>query len=165
METNIKFNYPSSEKVYLSGKLYPEIKVGMRKVSLTPTITVEGGERRVEPNDPVYVYDTSGPYSDPNVEIDLEKGLPKLRQSWIDGRKESETQMYFAKQGVITQDDIDNAGGRESILSIPPTDQITLYAVTGAYLYVYTGTYYEESQRADVLEALTVMAQTTAEVK
>ena len=41
METNIKFNYPSSEKVYLSGKLYPEIKVGMRKVSLTPTITVE----------------------------------------------------------------------------------------------------------------------------
>ena len=60
METNIKFNYPSSEKVYLSGKLYPETKVGMRKVSLTPTITVEGGERRVEPNDPVYVYDTSG---------------------------------------------------------------------------------------------------------
>lgn len=104
METNIKFNYPSSEKVYLSGKLYPEIKVGMRKVSLTPTITVEGGERRVEPNDPVYVYDTSGPYSDPNVEIDLEKGLPKLRQSWIDGRKEGETQMYFAKQGVITQE-------------------------------------------------------------
>ena len=93
METNIKFNYPSSEKVYLSGKLYPEIKVGMRKVSLTPTIIVEGGERRVEPNDPVYVYDTSGPYSDPNVEIDLEKGLPKLRQSWIDGRKEGETQM------------------------------------------------------------------------
>lgn len=76
----------------------------MRKVSLTPTITVEGGERRVEPNDPVYVYDTSGPYSDPNVEIDLEKGLPKLRQSWIDGRKEGETQMYFAKQGVITQE-------------------------------------------------------------
>ena len=104
METNIKFNYPSSEKVYLSGKLYPEIKVGMRKVSLTPTITVEGGERRVEPNNPVYVYDTSGPYSDPNVEIDLEKGLPKLRQSWIDGRKEGETQMYFAKQGVITQE-------------------------------------------------------------
>lgn len=69
------------------------------------------------------------------------------------------------EQGVLTQDDIDNAGGREAILSIPPTDQITLYAVTGAYLYVYTGTYYEESQRADVLEALTVMAQTTAEVK
>lgn len=69
------------------------------------------------------------------------------------------------EQGVITQDDVDTAGGRDAILSIPPTDQITLYAVTGAYLYIYTGTYYEESQKADVLEALTVMAQTTAEVK
>ena len=69
------------------------------------------------------------------------------------------------EQGVITQDDVDAAGGRDAILSIPPTDQITLYAVTGAYLYIYTGTYYEESQKADVLEALTVMAQTTAEVK
>ena len=69
------------------------------------------------------------------------------------------------EQGVLTQADIDNAGGRDAILSIPPTDQITLYAVTGAYLYIYTGTYYEESQKADVLEALTVMAQTTAEVK
>ena len=69
------------------------------------------------------------------------------------------------EQGVITQDDVDAAGGRDAILSIPPTDQITHYAVTGAYLYIYTGTYYEENQKADVLEALTVMAQTTAEVK
>ena len=104
METKIKFNYPSSEKVYLSGKLYPEIKVGMRRVTLTPTVTVEGNERHMEPNEPVYIYDTSGAYSDPNVEIDLEKGLPKMRQSWIDGRKEGETQMYFAKQGIITQE-------------------------------------------------------------
>ena len=104
METKIKFNYPSSEKVYLSGKLYPEIKVGMRRVKLNPTVTVEGNERHMEPNEPVYIYDTSGAYSDPNVEIDLEKGLPKMRQSWIDGRKEGETQMYFAKQGIITQE-------------------------------------------------------------
>ena len=69
------------------------------------------------------------------------------------------------EQGVLTQADIDNAGGRDVILSIPPTDQITLYAVTGAYLYIYTGTYYEESQKADLLQAMTVMAQTTAEVK
>ena len=60
METKIKFNYPSSEKVYLSGKLYPEIKVGMRRVKLTPTVTVEGNERHMEPNEPVYIYDTSG---------------------------------------------------------------------------------------------------------
>ena len=69
------------------------------------------------------------------------------------------------EQGVLTQDDVDAAGGRDAILSIPPTDQITLYAVTGAYLYIYTGTYYEESQKADLLQAMTVMAQTTAEVK
>ena len=69
------------------------------------------------------------------------------------------------EQGVLTQDDVDAAGGRDAILSIPPTDQITLYAVTGAYLYIYTGTYYEESQKADWLQAMTVMAQTTAEVK
>ena len=87
METKIKFSYPSSEKVYLSGKLYPEIKVGMRRVRLTPTVTFEGEKRHVEENKPVYIYDTSGPYSDPNIEIDLKKGLPKMRQSWIDGRK------------------------------------------------------------------------------
>lgn len=104
METKIKFSYPSSEKVYLSGKLYPEIKVGMRRVRLTPTVTFEGEKRHVEENKPVYIYDTSGPYSDPNIEIDLEKGLPKMRQSWIDGRKEGQTQMYFAKQGIITQE-------------------------------------------------------------
>ena len=69
------------------------------------------------------------------------------------------------EQGVLTQEDIDGAGGRDAILSIPPTDQITLYAVTGAYLYIYTGTYFEESQKADLLQAMTVMAQTTAEVK
>lgn len=71
----------------------------------------------------------------------------------------------FSSRAFHTQDDVDAAGGRDAILSIPPTDQITLYAVTGAYLYIYTGTYYEENQKADVLEALTVMAQTTAEVK
>lgn len=62
METKIKFSYPSSEKVYLSGKLYPEIKVGMRRVRLTPTVTFEGEKRHVEENKPVYIYDTSGPY-------------------------------------------------------------------------------------------------------
>lgn len=101
METKIKFKYPSSEKVYLSGKIFPEIKVGMRRVHLTPTVTFEGGKRHEQPNAPVYIYDTSGAYSDPNVEINLEKGLPKLRQSWIEGRKEGETQMFFAKKALL----------------------------------------------------------------
>lgn len=71
----------------------------------------------------------------------------------------------FLENGYITQEDIDNAGGREALIATPPTDQIVLYAVAGAYLYVYSGTYYEESQKDDVLQALIVMAQTTAEVK
>ena len=104
MNNNIKINYPSSEKIYMSGEIYPELKVGMRRVNLTPTVTIEKGEKRMEENAPVYIYDTSGPYSDPNVEINLEKGLPKLRQPWIESRKEGETQMALAKRGVITQE-------------------------------------------------------------
>ena len=88
----------------MNGEIYPELRVGMRRVNLTPTVTIEKGEKRMSENAPVYVYDTSGPYSDPNVEIDLEKGLPKLRQPWIDARKEGETQMALAKRGVITQE-------------------------------------------------------------
>ena len=83
MDDKIKITYPSSEKVYMTGKLHPEIKVGMRKVLLTPTVTVEDGKRAVKENDPIYVYDTSGPYSDPNVKIDLKQGLPRMRESWI----------------------------------------------------------------------------------
>lgn len=73
MNNNVKFNYPSSEKVYLHGSIYPDLCVGMRRVQLTPTISFEHGERKEEANAPVYIYDTSGAYSDPNVEIDLER--------------------------------------------------------------------------------------------
>ena len=100
MENNIKITYPDSEKVYLPGQIYPELRVAMRRVRLTPTVTVENGEQVVQPNAPVYLYDTSGPYSDPEVEIDLTRGLPKLRAPWIAQRQG--TQMYCAKHGIIT---------------------------------------------------------------
>ncbi|MBO5025955.1 MAG: phosphomethylpyrimidine synthase ThiC [Bacteroidaceae bacterium] len=83
MENNIKITYPDSEKVYMQGQIYPELRVGMRKVNLTPTVTIENGEKVMHENEPVYVYDTSGAYSDPNAEIDLKKGLPRLREEWI----------------------------------------------------------------------------------
>lgn len=83
MENNIKITYPDSEKVYMQGLIYPELRVGMRKVNLTPTVTIENGEKVMHENEPVYVYDTSGAYSDPNAEIDLKKGLPRLREEWI----------------------------------------------------------------------------------
>ena len=104
MDNNIKITYPSSEKVYMSGKLYPELRVGMRKVRLTPTVDIVDGKKVMTENAPVYVYDTSGPYSDPNVEIDLRRGLPKLRAPWIAKRKPGDTQMALAKRGVITEE-------------------------------------------------------------
>lgn len=84
MDNHIKVSYPDSEKVYLSGTLYPHLRVGMRRVHLTPTVTIDAkGQRTERPNAPVYIYDTSGPYSDPAVSIDLRRGLPRLREPWI----------------------------------------------------------------------------------
>ncbi len=85
MEIN-SFNisaYPSSEKTYVEGKMFP-IKVGMRKINLTPTVTFDKDNKKVyTPNAPVVVYDTSGPYTDPNIKTDINAGLPRLREQWI----------------------------------------------------------------------------------
>jgi len=74
--------FPASKKVYVPGKIH-DIKVAMREISLTPTTSKFSFGEEGEPNPPVTVYDTSGPYTDPTVEIDVEKGLPMLRQQWI----------------------------------------------------------------------------------
>ena len=56
----------------------------MRQINLTPTVTKDAeGKKHFSENAPVVVYDTSGPYSDPKAEIDLKKGLPRLREAWI----------------------------------------------------------------------------------
>lgn len=140
MEDKTKITYPDSEKVYMPGQLFPYLKVGMRKVNLTPTVVVENGEKIITENAPVYIYDTSGAYSDPNQKVDLKKGLPRLREPWIQEREverlpeitseygkmrladksldalrfehitlpyrakpgKQVTQMYYAKQGIIT---------------------------------------------------------------
>lgn len=88
---NIDINsYPGSEKVYIDGTRHP-VKVAMRRINLTPTVTVSpAGERKVEENPPVYVYDTSGVYTDPSVEIDINAGIPRIRQAWIDSRDDLE---------------------------------------------------------------------------
>lgn len=139
---NHRITYPRSEKVYLSGTIYQDIKVGMRKVSQVPTVTVDADGNKTEHANPdVYIYDTSGFYSDPSFKIDLKKGLPRLREKWILSRGDVEqlpeitseygrmrrddrsldhlrfehialpycakegrsvTQMYYARQGVIT---------------------------------------------------------------
>ena len=76
---------PASKKVYVEGSR-PDIQVPFREISLTETPTGLGGEY----NPPVMVYDTSGVYTDPNVQIDLNKGLPSVRQTWIEARNDTD---------------------------------------------------------------------------
>ena len=84
MQDNIRISYPSSEKVYLAGTLFPDLKVAMRRVNQKPTVTKDKeGNKHFKENAPVYIYDTSGPYSDPKADIDLKRGLPALRTPWI----------------------------------------------------------------------------------
>lgn len=90
MDNKIKISYPSSEKVYIPGNIHKDIKVAMRRVKLTPTVSIVNGEKKIKENSPVYVYDTSGLFSDPNAEIDLKKGLPRLREEWISRRNDTE---------------------------------------------------------------------------
>eukprot|EP01059_Diplonema_ambulator_P034971 TRINITY_DN809_c0_g1_i2.p1 TRINITY_DN809_c0_g1~~TRINITY_DN809_c0_g1_i2.p1 ORF type:complete len:472 (+),score=-76.89 TRINITY_DN809_c0_g1_i2:31-1446(+) len=96
--------FPQSQKIYVSGTLYEKIKVPMRAISL------QKGEQFL-------AYDTSGPYSDPAVTINIEKGLPATRSAWqapqapegetrhnssIASRKPGCTQLYYAKAGIVT---------------------------------------------------------------
>ncbi len=91
MNNNIKITFPNSEKVYLNGEIFPEMRVAMRKVKLTPTVKIDAeGKKIFRDNDPVMIYDTSGPYSDKNAKIDLKKGLPRLREEWIKQRGDAE---------------------------------------------------------------------------
>lgn len=83
---NINVNsYPDSEKIYVDGEIFP-IKVGMRKINLTPTVTIENGEKVFSENAPVVVNDTSGAYTDPNIKTDINEGLPRTREQWIKDR-------------------------------------------------------------------------------
>jgi phosphomethylpyrimidine synthase len=77
--------FSGSKKIYVTGSR-PDIRVPMREISLADTPTDFGGEK----NPPVRVYDTSGPYTDPQVKIDLRKGLPDVRSRWIEERCDTE---------------------------------------------------------------------------
>lgn len=73
-----RYFFPNSRKVYIPGSR-EDIRVPMREIQLSPTRDTRGET----PNEPVRVYDTSGPYTDPDAKIDLKRGLPKLRRNWI----------------------------------------------------------------------------------
>lgn len=89
---------PASKKVYIQGSR-PDIQVPMREITLTDTpIGLTSGAKGSEHNPPFYVYDTSGVYTDPNIKIDLTKGLPKLRESWIEERGDTEKLAKLSSQ-------------------------------------------------------------------
>jgi phosphomethylpyrimidine synthase len=124
---------PNSGRVYVSGKLHPELRVPFRQIKLSPTRSFNG---QAETNPPVRVYDCSGPWGDSDFTGIVEQGLPALRSKWILARADVEqvpssykpipgrsdatipptlrrqplrakpgkavTQLYYARQGIIT---------------------------------------------------------------
>lgn len=93
--------FPNSQKIYVDGELH-NIKVAMRQITLTDT-KVNGNATRK--NEAVVVYDTSGPYTDPNLTVDVKQGLPRLREEWI------------LKRGDVEQlNEISSEYGRERLL-------------------------------------------------
>ncbi|GMU20254.1 MAG: phosphomethylpyrimidine synthase [Phycisphaerae bacterium] len=76
---------PGSRKIYVAGSRHPDVRVPMREIPQTPTRShrPDGGE---ESNPSLTVYDTSGPFTDPDVHIDVRSGLPPLREAWIQAR-------------------------------------------------------------------------------
>ncbi len=89
--------FPQSRKIYVPGKLFPDLKVAMREITLD------------DPKSPVLpVYDTSGAYGDPDKTIDVKKGLERIREPWIQERLQKDgahkTQMQYAREGVITRE-------------------------------------------------------------
>ncbi len=82
--------YPNSNKKYVAGTLYPDIRVGMREINQYPTVEIKDGKRIEHPNAPVTVYDTSGPYTDPKINTDINAGIPRIRTSWIEKRGDTE---------------------------------------------------------------------------
>jgi phosphomethylpyrimidine synthase len=78
---------PGSRRVYVAGQIHPDVSVPMREIELTPTKSFNG---QIEPNEPVRVYDCSGPWGDPSFKGNVEEGLPSLRAKWIRARGDVE---------------------------------------------------------------------------
>lgn len=82
-------SYPKSEKIYVEGSR-PDIRVAMRKIHQYPTVKIENGKRVEYPNEDIVVYDTSGPYTDPAIKTDINKGLSRDRMAWVIERDDTE---------------------------------------------------------------------------
>lgn len=110
-----ELKYPGSRRIYVAGELFPEIKVAMREVTQADSVFPDGS---TEPNEPVRIYDCSGPWGDEAFQGRAEDGLPRMRESWIMARGDVEadadgtlrakdvakapTQREYARKGIIT---------------------------------------------------------------
>lgn len=88
--------FPNSKKIYVQGEIHPDIKVAMREITLSDTRDTITG--KLTPNEPVTVYDTSGPYTDPEKDIDVHKGIERIREQWILDRNDVEQLDVFSSK-------------------------------------------------------------------
>jgi phosphomethylpyrimidine synthase len=88
--------FPNSKKVYVAGKIHPQISVAMREILLSNT--TDSRTKKKTPNQPITVYDTSGPYTDPNKKIDVHIGIDRIREQWILDRNNVEQLEGFSSE-------------------------------------------------------------------
>ncbi len=101
-------NFPNSKRIYITGTR-SDIQVPMREIQLDKTLI--GGSKEdpiFEENEPIPVYDTSGPYGDPTSQLDVNLGLKKIRQPWIDARNDTEPLSHLSSD--FTQQRLTDAG-------------------------------------------------------
>ncbi len=81
--------FPNSKKVYIQGSR-ADIRVPFREIAQTDTLVINKDETQATPNPPIRVYDTSGPFTDADYQVNVRRGLPRLREAWIEERGDTE---------------------------------------------------------------------------
>ncbi|HIE41786.1 MAG TPA: phosphomethylpyrimidine synthase ThiC [Nitrospinaceae bacterium] len=120
---------PNSKKVYVNGALHPDLKVPFREVSLSTTISENGnGHKQENDESSILLYDTSGPYTDPEAKINIREGLESIRLPWITGREDVE---YYDARTILPKDDGYKEGENPNTERFPKTRQQVLRAKSG----------------------------------
>src|ERR1700736_4364381 len=124
---SVQNSLPNSKKVFVNGKLHPDLRVPFREISLAPTKTMSG---EIEVNEPVRVYDTSGPWGDETFRGEVEKGLPPLRTKWIRDRGDVDAvagrEVTSADNGYLSEARAEHAAKRNgNSKSQPPSSRET----------------------------------------
>jgi len=124
---------PNSKKVYVAGTLHKDIQVPFREITLSPSTTVSGngngnGAHAENDESSILVYDTSGPYTDPEVKVDIREGLNPIRLPWIQGREDVE---YYDGRTILPKDNGYRDGENANAERFPKTRERVLRAKPG----------------------------------